>query len=262
MSCSSWFHVTYIYIPLANQCAGEYEDRKTRATIDSSKTIWILATNTFDDTIHDFCKRHETVLCHSSDQVAVQKLVKGLCKTLRTESIEKFGAPLTGRITDFIPFLTFSEGEQACVAHKYLTEVGKEMAKPIVVSRDKKEQRFVGNVDLQVRKDYSICRIIAQEEYLVQLGARSVISGVSRLVEDEVLDHFLDIDEEIAEDQGVTTYRVEPNRDDEIEVCFVGRAVHVKSESTTSVEGSLRNGQDAEEAHTSDSESGWELSTM
>lgn len=147
-------------------------------------------------------------MCRSSDPVAVQELVKSLCKTLRKESIGKFGAPLTGRITDFVPFLTFSEGEQACVAHKDLTEVGKNMAKPIVVSRDRKEQRFVGNIDLQVPKDYSICRIIAQEEYLVQLGARSVISGVRRLVEDEVLDHFLDIDAEITEDQGITTYRV------------------------------------------------------
>ncbi|CAN8105255.1 unnamed protein product [Discula destructiva] len=209
-------------VAFADHYTGEYEDRRTRATIDSAKTIWILATNAFDDTIHDFCKSNETVLCHDGDPIKAQDRAKKLCKTLREESIGEFGAPLTGRITDFVPFLTFSKGEQACVAHKHLTEVGKEMAKSLVVSRDMTTQRFIGDIDMQVPRDYSICQIIAQEEYLEQLGARSVINGVHRLIEDPILDHFLGIESAITEGQGTTTYRVEANRDHDIEICYAG----------------------------------------
>lgn len=202
---------------------GEYEDRKAKATVDCSKAIWILATNAFDDTIHEFCKNNQASLFQSTGQPASEKLVKGLCKTLRTESISTFGAPLTGRITEFVPFLTFSEAEQAAVAHKYLTELGKELAKPVVITREEEKQRFVGDIDLQVPKDYSVCRIIAQDEYVEQLGARSVINGVNRMIEGEVIDHYLEMDDEIKEDQGIATYRVQSNVDDDIEVCYVRR---------------------------------------
>lgn len=73
---------------------GEYEDRKARATVDCSKAIWILATNAFDVTIHEFCKDNEVALFQSDNPATSEKLVKGLCKTLRTESISRFGAPL------------------------------------------------------------------------------------------------------------------------------------------------------------------------
>lgn len=191
--------------------------------MDCSKAIWILATNAFDDTIHEFCKTNEAALFQSDGPATSEKLVKGLCKTLRTESISTFGAPLTGRITEFVPFLTFSQTEQAAVAHKYLTEVGKELAKPVVVSREEGKQRFVGDIDLQVPKDYTVCRIIAQDEYVEQLGARSVINGVNRMIEGEVIDHYLEMEDEIREGQGITTYRVQPNLDDDIEVCYVRR---------------------------------------
>lgn len=193
----------------------------TKGVVDCSRTIWILATNAFDDTIHDFCKSKQEALFQSTDQDAIQRHVSGLCKSLRDESISKFGAPLTGRITEFVPFLTFSAAEQAAVAHKYLTELGKELAKPVVISEDETRQRFVGDIDLQVPKDYSVCRIIAEEEYLEQLGARSVINGVNRLIESEIVDHYLEMNDEIKEYQGITTYRVELNVDGGIEVCYV-----------------------------------------
>lgn len=200
---------------------GEYEDRRLRSPVNCSKTVWILATNTFDDTIHEFCKVHQKLLFGSDDLLAKQKVVKSLCKKIRLESIEKFGAPLTGRITDFIPFLTFSSGEQAVVAHKYLALLGQESAKPVVISHDECKQRFVGDIDLQVCHDYSVCRIIAREGYIEQLGARSLIHGVKRLVEDEVLDHYLDANAELKEGQSIATYRVDVNEDDEIEVDYV-----------------------------------------
>lgn len=209
---------------MTDNTLGEYEDRKAKATVDCSKAIWILATNAFDDTIHEFCKNNEAALFSSDGPAASEKLIKGLTKTLRTEAISKFGAPLTGRITEFVPFLTFSQTEQAAVAHKYLTELGKELAKPVMISPEEDKQRFVGDIDLQVPKDYTVCRIIAHDEYVEQLGARSVINGVNRMIEGEVIDHYLEMEDEIREGQGITTYRVQANLDDDIEVCYVRRS--------------------------------------
>lgn len=200
---------------------GEYEDRRTRSPVNCAKTIWILATNAFDDTIQKFCKTHQAVLYGANDSSAKKEVVKSLCKSIRLESIEKFGAPLTGRITDFIPFLTFSSGEQAVVAHKYLALLGQELTKPVVTSHDEGKQRFVGDIDLQVSSDYSVCRLIAAEGYVAQLGARSLIDGVRRLVEDEVLDHYLNAEAEIKEGQSIATYCVDVNEDKEIEVGYV-----------------------------------------
>ncbi|ROV93474.1 hypothetical protein VSDG_06732 [Cytospora chrysosperma] len=207
-----------LLLPFQN---GEYEDRTTKGIVDCSKTIWILATNAFDDTIHEFCKSKQVALFQSTDQAVIEKHVRGLCKALRTEAISKFGAPLTGRITEFVPFLTFSDAEQIAVVHKYLADLGTELAKPVIVSEDETRRRLVGLIDLQVLKDYSVCRAIANEAYLEQLGARSVIDGVRRLIESEVIDHYLEIHDEIKEDQGEVTYRVELNVDGGIEVCYV-----------------------------------------
>ncbi|KAI3395837.1 hypothetical protein diail_850 [Diaporthe ilicicola] len=207
-----------LLLPFQN---GEYEDRKAKSTVDCSKAIWILATNAFDDTIHEFCKDNQAALFQSTGSTAPGQLVEGLCKTLRRESISTFGAPLTGRITEFVPFLTFSEAEQAAVAHKYLTEVGKDLSRPVVVTHEEGKQRLVGDIDLQVPNDYSVCRIIAQQEYVDQLGARSVISGVYRMIEGKVIDDYLEMDDEIKEGQGITTYRVQSNVDGDIEVSYV-----------------------------------------
>lgn len=128
--------------------------------------------------------------------------------------------PLTGRINDFIPFLTFSPGEQAVVAHKYLTEFGQEIAKPVSLSDDEKKDRLVGDIDLRVPKDYSLCRAIAGGYYDQQLGARSVIEGVDRMVKSEVLDHYIwETSAPVKDGQGRVEYRAEVNADDEVEVC-------------------------------------------
>lgn len=200
---------------------GEYEDRRTKDIVDCSKTIWILATNAFDDTIHAFCKVKQEALFQLKDQTAVQKHVRSLCRMFRTEAISRFGAPLTGRITEFVPFLTFSDAEQVAVVHKYLADLGKEMARPIIISEDEARQRLVCRINLQVLKDYSLCRAIAKEAYLEQLGARSVIDGVRRVIESEVIDYYLEINDGIKEDQDEVTYRVELNVDGGIEVYYV-----------------------------------------
>lgn len=180
-----------------------------------------MATNAFDETIHDFCKSKHETLFQFTDQATIQKHVTDLRERLRKEAISKFSAPLAGRITDFVPFLTFSATEQAAIVHKCLTELRKDLAKPVVISEDETRQRSVGNIDLQVPKDYSICRIIAEKEYLESLGARSLINGVNRMIESVIIDHYLEIHDEIKEDQDITTYRLEVNVDGGIEVCYI-----------------------------------------
>lgn len=99
--------------------------------------------------------------------------------------------------------------------------MGQEFAKPVVLSRDERKQRFVGDIDLQVSNDYSVCSTIAKEGYIKQLGAQSLIYGVKRLVEDEVLDYYLNVKAELIEGQSIATYRVDVNKDDEIEAGYI-----------------------------------------
>lgn len=188
--------------------------------MDCSRTIWILATNTFDKTIHEFCDANPGFLSDSKGTSTSNPLAKRLCKTLRVESIAEFGAPLTGRITEFVPFLTFSAVEQAVVAYRNLREAGMQLPMPVVTSSEGPQQRLVGNIDLRVARDYSTCRIIAETEYVQQLGARSLFKGVKRLVESEVLEHYLSVDDEIVQGQDVATYRVESTEDDDIQVYY------------------------------------------
>lgn len=152
------------------------------------------------------------------NHTTIQRLVKSLCKTLRKEVLSKFRAPLTGRITEIVPFLTFSDAEQTAVAHKYMTELGKDLAKPVVISPNETRQRLAGDIELQVPKDYSVCRAIAKEDYMEQLGPRSVIHGVNK-IESEVLEQSLEMHGEIEEGKDVATHRVEVNTDDGIEIC-------------------------------------------
>ena len=110
-------------------------------------------------------------------------------------------APLTGRITDFIPFLTFSPIEQAAVADKYLADCGLELAKAIDLCEDPSRYRPVGNVDLVVKRGYSVCKALADQGYVQELGARSIINTVNREVKGPLVGHFLAARDEIREDQ-------------------------------------------------------------
>ena len=77
---------------------------------------------------------------------------------------------------------------------------------------------------LRVRRDASVCRSLADEGYDEDLGARSLIATVKSVVEDTLVESYLDVDEEIAEDQPTTTYVVDI-RNGEVEVRMVPREV-------------------------------------
>ncbi|KAJ9158282.1 ATPase, aaa-2 [Coniochaeta hoffmannii] len=197
---------------------GEYQDRRSLATIDCSRTIWILATNALDDTIIQFCGANPAILQQGNDggsanggtngnggddDAASQRLAKKLATALRAAFLDRFGAPVTGRVSDFIPFLPFSRGEQAVVVHKFLLEMAGRVRDPVRLrpGPEADGEQLLGNVRLRVRRDTSVCARLAETEYSEELGARSLRKAVED-VQDRLVESYLDEDREIEEGEG------------------------------------------------------------
>ncbi|KAK8122891.1 hypothetical protein PG984_011561 [Apiospora sp. TS-2023a] len=163
------------------------DDRRDLRTIDCSKTVWIFATNAFDSTIHKFCKQNKDVIYDPR-------------KTSESEKL----APVTGRVTVWLPFLTFSPVEQAVVADKYIADFGREVVRPVQIAKDETRDRLVGNVHLNIRQGYSLCSALTRDGYVPELGARSLIAEVDEKVRGPLVDAYLQNQDDIAEDGGVT----------------------------------------------------------
>lgn len=174
---------------------GEYQDRRDRSKVNCSKTIWILATNALDEKIKTFCDRNEDII--RGEETTKEMLARQLSRELKKGFLDKFGAPITGRISDFIPFLEFSPGEQAVVAHKFLRELSHKVQEPTNLSEGPNE-RLLGDVRLHVKHDALVCMTLAEGEYLRDLGARS-LSGAVKLIEDMLVDVYLKQRDEIVE---------------------------------------------------------------
>ncbi|RSM04374.1 hypothetical protein CDV31_010076 [Fusarium ambrosium] len=194
---------------------GEYQDRRNRGKVDCLNTIWILATNALDSTVVDFCEENSKIL--DGDENEKSQLSKELSKQLRQTFLHYFKAPLTGRVSDFVPFLPFSSGEQAVITHKMLLQLAEEFRRPIVVSEGSDEQ-LVGNIRLKIRRDATVCRLLADEHYHKNLGARSLKAGVQK-VKGIVTQAYLEEDEEIQENGGLRDFIIEVQGDE-----VVGRA--------------------------------------
>jgi hypothetical protein len=91
--------------------------------------------------------------------------------------------------------------------HKYLLELAQKVSIPVNLSEGPKEQ-LVGNVQMRIRKDASVCRLLAEQEYHADLGARSLITGVNG-IEDRLVESYLDVDEEIEENDRVMDFVVD-----------------------------------------------------
>ncbi|RDL35746.1 Uncharacterized protein BP5553_06358 [Venustampulla echinocandica] len=182
--------------------SGDYEDRRNRSKIDCSKTIWILATNALDPTIKDFCSQNHDAVFIDDDQDKMASLMKQLSKQIKQEFLRIFDSPLTGRVSSFIPFLPFSPGEQAVVVHKYILELSQKVCTSVNLSPGPNEQ-LLGNIKLRIRRDASVCKVIADAEYHADLGARSLITAVKGLVEDVLVERYLEVDREIKEGEKV-----------------------------------------------------------
>jgi ATP-dependent Clp protease ATP-binding subunit ClpA len=116
-------------------------------------------------------------------------------------------APITGRISEVIPFLPFNLEEQAVIVHKFLQELRERVRAPIVLTKNGREQ-LLGNISLRVRKDASVCRSLAAAEYSPDLGARSLATAV-KIVEERLVEAYLDEEEEIVEDNGMREFCVD-----------------------------------------------------
>ncbi|KAK1241437.1 hypothetical protein MKX08_001411 [Trichoderma sp. CBMAI-0020] len=184
---------------------GEYQDRRNGDKIDCSKTIWILATNALDNTILDFCRDNDAITGDDGDEKSRQ--VRKLSQQLRESFLQQFGAPVTGRISDFIPLLPFSDGEQAVITHKCLLELAQDLRLPICLIKGPSE-RLIGNIRLLIRRDGTVCSTLAKAHYHVKLGARSLMAGAEK-VKRIVLDVYLDDDEEITEQDGLRDFVVD-----------------------------------------------------
>lgn len=66
----------------------------------------------------------------------------------------------------------------------------------------------MGNIHLRIRKDSSVCRSLATAEYSSDLGARSLATAV-KLVEDKLVETYLEEEEEIVEGKGVHEFCVD-----------------------------------------------------
>ena len=106
------------------------------------------------------------------------------------------------------------------MAHKYILELTQKVRKKINLSFGPEEQ-LLGNVYLRVRRDGSVCKLLAAEGYDEDLGARSLIVTVKSVVEDAVVEAYLEVNEEIVEDQKLTEFVVDITPKKEVVVHMV-----------------------------------------
>ncbi|KAI0879913.1 P-loop containing nucleoside triphosphate hydrolase protein [Annulohypoxylon maeteangense] len=197
---------------------GRYEDRRNGKIVDCSKTIWILATNKLDDSIHSFCDANKDVIFQSEDDQAQDRLVEKLLRQLRTEFIGHFGAPLAGRITEILPFLIFSPHESAVIVHRVLMDLEREVARRVHLSTNKEDDIYVGNINIRIKKDAVVCSKLADDGYDKKTGARSIARAVERGVEDSLISQYLKDGDEFDENQPTTYFDIDVNVDGEVEV--------------------------------------------
>lgn len=156
--------------------SGQYRDRReNNRVVDCKHVIWILAANFAHEIIKGFWAKY---IKNQSDQERGKAPFSQLENSVRDYVKDTIGAPLTGRITGFVPFLPFVEAEQAVVAYKFMREIWHTVRKPINTgSGDLKRLAFLHFVD-----DGKIALYLAKREYDIDLGARSLASAVKRNV--------------------------------------------------------------------------------
>ncbi|KAK4549484.1 hypothetical protein LTR36_006481 [Oleoguttula mirabilis] len=159
--------------------SGEYHDRRTNKPIDATKTIWILATNLGDHAITKFYKDHMEGATETEKAKIPHKLLQNQLKALFRD---RFSAAMAGRMKNVAPFYPFDANEQAVVAHKFLSELVDQLRQPIDLSPTTK--RYPAHVHLAIKNDGKLCKHIADESYISELGARSLTTGIDDIRRD------------------------------------------------------------------------------
>ncbi|OTB00528.1 hypothetical protein M426DRAFT_234746 [Hypoxylon sp. CI-4A] len=197
---------------------GEYTDRRNGQPIDCSQTIWILETSKFNDTVRGFFQLNNKHLKDSSIRSEHQTLRRQLSRDLRGECVASFGAPLSSRITEIIPFSTFDASEQAVMVDRCIMELENAIAAPIVKSDNPDEDQLIGNVQLEITNNAGVCSAIASEYYLPELGARSFAHGIDATITNPLISQYLEEGDDFSEDQAEIKFKVGTNEENEIVV--------------------------------------------
>ena len=69
-------------------------------------------------------------------------------------------------------------------------------------------ERLFGNVYLRLRRDATVCRLLASRGYDQDLGARSLINIAEHEIQDPLVEEYLNVREEIEEGQAMKEFMV------------------------------------------------------
>jgi ATP-dependent Clp protease ATP-binding subunit ClpA len=100
-----------------------------------------------------------------------------------------------------------------------LLEYAREVRRPVSLQPGLNE-RLIGGILLHIRRDASVCRLIAAEGYDGDLGIRSLINAVRDTVELSLFDSYLKVEKDIEEGEQVADYVVDV-RNDEVAISMV-----------------------------------------
>lgn len=164
--------------------SGFYHDHRNGKKLDCTNHIWLLAANLGEDHIWRFWNDYiENKSIAQQERAPLGRLQK----LLRARAIETFGAPLTGRLREVVPYLPFDELEQAVATYKFMREIRGKVRVDINV--DTKD--FAGHNHINFIDDGQLATHIANEGYIPELGARSLEDAVDREITDKLGDVFL-----------------------------------------------------------------------
>ena len=79
-------------------------------------------------------------------------------------------------------------------------------------------QQLVGRIILDVKQDGAICKLIAEDGYDPQQGARSLRSAVEARIEDQLVERYLEEDGRIEDWQPMVKYTVDLSRNGVVSV--------------------------------------------
>jgi ATP-dependent Clp protease ATP-binding subunit ClpA len=93
------------------------------------------------------------------------------------------------------------------VAHKWVLNLAEAVRVAVNLSEGS-DERLLGDVYLRVKRDASVCAVLAEEGYDQDLGARSLYNVVKHVIEEELVEAYLDVDGEIRERQPMMDFVV------------------------------------------------------
>jgi hypothetical protein len=176
--------------------SGKYDDRRTLKEIDCSKAIWIFATNHGEETILKFYNKE---MKGKPDDIRAKLKMDELEVCLREDFIYEMGAPLTGRVSEIIPFFPFSLVEQAVIAHSFIQRYGERIRKPVDIS----QKELIGHIHLDIEDDGQVCAELAKKGYIPKLGARMLARVVENEVSFRLASAYQDSDVEVFEEMNL-----------------------------------------------------------